>query len=1615
MEKIIDALGDGISQLMMLLIVLQERNAEPPPQIRGGVDMVKNSSDTLHQVANNLANTDYADFPTIQTKVLEASSALAVASDDFIASYNNLLSSPQRAAAWNRLVDSLKEMSRRTVHVLEAVYGAERERVILAAQRALDAIDKTHPDSAASNPRDFTEKVSHAATKANELAELMRGKAETVESEQQRQALLSQADEINKASRILIEDANHLLKDRNNAELVSLVIDDLDNLTTEVNRGKVLIEQIDDLGLSRSFEDRSRDLDRQLADLASSGKTDLSDEILYVAKKERGELDNLQEDLNNGDANAAQRSLDEAQLYNQQLGKLARLQADRLQDDPQKQQALRQAADQLDRIFPGYQSAATRAIGDPNNDATRDALDAQHDKLEEAINRLTDLVTNPNAEILAAARKEREDLRSLNESAKMGDQQMVARHAKNVVVENNLLNQHARQAAQQTSDPERRRQIQNACDELQRLLPHELLAAKSALEDPSPQMLAQLDAATHSLSQQVETVSFLARNYPELDLIEACKNEREMIKNLSNAGRSGNQREVNNIAPHFSKNTHLISKLAKEIALKKDRPRQAQILAALTKLDRAVEKSNKDAAAAAGGNRAAADTLARNSVDVNQAVDEILDLTDALLFAEALKQRADLSDLKNGVNAGDPSSVADRMSAIANRQSSMIPMTRAAAQRTEDPLRRKQLMDDADELERLLPTAVSDTNRYMENPDDDLAQLSLLESTTRMEQLYGGIADPNEVDRNATRHTGRVDKMSTIKSMMPAMINAAERLAANPLDPLAQRQMQDALEGLPFDALMTDEERCATLIRDQHDALQRLTEAAERGDRAGVEAAYRDLADNQKALKELAQSVANSLPDWETNRKRDIEDCLQALDMLIPQVYQQGKQVAANPSDQQARKKMHDTAHEIRTNLDVLNRALNGSPESNAARAAQLEKEALERLRKAVKAGDKAGAEKALADVKKYNSELCENSRTMAGAIRDPATNQRVLETINALESLMPLMSNDCTQAAANPRDAALQSRAMADIDRCQQLIDQLLNDTKANTIEIAQREINLLDCMDKHTKAEDAGKAAEDVQQLVETHKALQRAVNQEIANHPNPRTKEALQAAMNEANQLFKPHIEKTKEAMMHPESQAAKDALTNSTADIKAPVQQIIAILRPSPENVTDANVAREKALLGQLRQAAAAGDRVEVEKLLPAIQTLSDRITANARQQAANTADSDTKQKLLQSADQLDQLQRQLPEIARAAAANPRDANAQAKLAAHTKRMESVMDAIALATRPQVLSDAEKGRRIANAMLRQSKSGRIDSMKFLNAAQTLANFINGLGGGESAGGAGSLDDEMKRLQQNIKSAPRSSRPTINTPLDDLLSFLKNLATGSHDPKTFDQVIQAVANDIKRTADYGDSNDPVTIHTRNIALALSQLAQAAKNGKRQEMIQAGRDAAQHINSLCNELSLMASKCSDPRTKDRLLRAIQAMKNYSTQLKILTSVKAGSPSGADADTEDQLISVARSLGASLAESMSCVYTIRGGKLDRDGRPMGRSPSSSSSSSASKSVPRSTPSAGAAPPRRGATTPVGGPSRGGMAAPRGSATAPARGGPARGGAAGRGGVIPARGRDGGY
>jgi hypothetical protein len=215
-QQITETLSDAVAQLVVLVVALQEQNAEMPPTLPMAAQAVGGASNTLVGVARSLAEEEYSDFPDICGQILNAADGVEQAAAAMIVAVQAVATARDRQAGWSQLVECCKIIAGKTIILLQIVYGADLYRLFACSDQTNETLNRLDIKLAVSDPQTFANLAGEAATRANQLSEYVRAKAADTDSPMLQASLAEAAAMLQQDSNDLIEAANALLQDPSN-------------------------------------------------------------------------------------------------------------------------------------------------------------------------------------------------------------------------------------------------------------------------------------------------------------------------------------------------------------------------------------------------------------------------------------------------------------------------------------------------------------------------------------------------------------------------------------------------------------------------------------------------------------------------------------------------------------------------------------------------------------------------------------------------------------------------------------------------------------------------------------------------------------------------------------------------------------------------------------------------------------------------------------------------------------------------------------------------------------------------------------------------------------------------------------------------------------------------------------------------------------------------------------------------------------------------------------------------------------------------------------------------------------------------------------------------------
>jgi uncharacterized protein YaaR (DUF327 family) len=274
--------------------------------------------------------------------------------------------------------------------------------------------------------------------------------------------------------------------------------------------------------------------------------------------------------------------------------------------DPERKKAILEAADELERLLTQIALATKQVLENPNDKEAQKRLLELTDKARLAGAKLAAAIIEDqlaiNKEALQAS------LGDLYKAATSGDAKRTAEILKDITDQIQRRIELGRELAAQTKDPILKKQILDACDTLERLLPEVVMAAKEVLRDPTNEAAKQRlrdliedvkqasdrITATKKFSNlstsQVQlnrlTSSFNAGDPTAEEIIVTGGNLDSELTRLKNGANNKNAKETTSAATEVGKHMRQQAELARKLANQVNDPqKKKQLLDSASNLD----------------------------------------------------------------------------------------------------------------------------------------------------------------------------------------------------------------------------------------------------------------------------------------------------------------------------------------------------------------------------------------------------------------------------------------------------------------------------------------------------------------------------------------------------------------------------------------------------------------------------------------------------------------------------------------------------------------------------------------------------------------------------------------------------------------------------------------------------------------------------------------------------------------------------------------------------------------------------------------------------------------------------------------------------------------------
>jgi hypothetical protein len=723
--------------------------------------------------------------------------------------------------------------------------------------------------------------------------------------------------------------------------------------------------------------------------------------------------------------------------------------------------------------------------------------------------------------------------------------------------------------------------------------------------------------------------------------------------------------------------------------------------------------------------------------------------------------------------------------------------------------------------------------------------------------------------------------------------------------------------------------------------LQRMVRAIERGDADTA----RDAASRARDAIDQQLMLLQQMLDGETDpeRRREIMAAMAALEALRASIDPLLER--ALTGDAQALAELQRLVGDVsRSNAAVSDMLSKSTYDALKESEDDLRKHIAE-LNDALDRGDRAAAEEALAKVQKDLAKQIELvRRLLADPDLTPEKRRQLEKALAELEhtfNTLPKAVRDALDHPGDPkyRDAvnALTARAM----------DAAALAVKASSPSAHDQIAELSSALLADVDRKDGRKAVRDCDELVALVRSKALGVDADA------------QRALDEKAAVLE---RKVADFARDPSSAAAAAAVQAATGDVLRTAalatlakEHNSTLAKMSDKQgqsaLVDSAADNDVAIgtsLDRLAAAVRSGDRQAAMDALEQAQLALSRQAALARALAADPAcDAARRDELLAAAARLDAASANLDKDTRGALNNPNDRAAQERLAQTMREARNASSAVVGASTSDLESEIERLGREADAAMRRAQelAAKGDLEGARAAAAEAEQKLRRRAALCRAAAAKTTDPAKKKLFMDMANS-------LNDMLANLMGPLMNALNAGDSASAADLLSRAISSNNQATANFKRGTDELNkpkeptppppaeepkeeiakaaFHveqalkdlqidestpqgkiyatSRRIAEQMKVLSRAAEAGHKVDVIGSSRTIAALATDLFKYVEEICKRCTDPRLIEQVMSVAHAVRTITTQLKIITAVKAASVAN-DPSVKAQLVKCAQSL----------------------------------------------------------------------------------------------------------
>eukprot|EP01125_Pyxidicula_operculata_P016641 TRINITY_DN5761_c0_g1_i2.p1 TRINITY_DN5761_c0_g1~~TRINITY_DN5761_c0_g1_i2.p1 ORF type:complete len:2996 (-),score=1114.92 TRINITY_DN5761_c0_g1_i2:153-9140(-) len=1240
---------------------------------------------------------------------------------------------------------------------------------------------------------------------------------------------------------------------------------------------------------------------------------------------------------------------------------------------------------------------AVNASKSPENAALEKSFQDSSDNFDDIINAVTQSDSNNAAKLVVPDESPLE--RDIDRLQKLGSKLKVAVKDKNPSLAAMAAKQgqkelaevieKAKELAEQTSDPNRKQDINDSIKEVERTYPLLVKETLSNLKNPNESKVA-LEEASKQLASALSSLENMTQsNYLDdnsklmskrLDMLLNAKEKRNRTTEV------GMMKQVRLISNKMIQQGDYEAQETGNVKNKK------QIYNAVEAMRSAIQSLDDSV------------TRNKNEAEIKDLIGKLTDVSKNLLEATNAECISDLKrvevlndDISNAAENGNYNLLQNQSLKLGPSIEDVVKTSSVAMSKETDPNRKKLMQATLAQLEDNHKVALRQVNYALENPNDPDNKVNLKVATSNLKQdvsnLQNLLRHKNIINSGQKQLTKGAD---SVQHLLPSLNKAKQGVLQHPNDPRAQRQLINVAaqlnkkaQQLPSVVSQPNEQVVLKKFQLQQN-IKQLTDSVENKKPNLQSSSIKSLEEN---VNQFSHQLRKTNMSPETSQQ--VDTLLKKIDKIVPTLVNTAKESIKSPDNQEKKNELRQQAHALSRTLDrVSNKVAPKQDEkvirdsSEALRKKIQEIKAANQIKNQQQSNNSNNSNKLTPQSQGNSTSLHQNQQSLNRALQRVAHTQPVKdsEPFNELQNAWKKFGIGSRQlSTVNPTELDAISK---EVEKKLEKVDSTLNATQIASVQDVEDAIeDVLDAVEDNFTENKEEKLSQTTNNLANQAKNLSNQVN----SIKDPKIKEKALKSLNQLNSSIKQSVDCL--GKQNSNKEIEKELMNSKVllSQIKADIDQ------DKPNRLVELQARKAELSVNELRGAASKQDVTKVKSIVQNLKDQINEVSSSASSSIPKSQSTSSKQKQLNQV--VSTLDKKIKELEK-----PENQNDKVRVESlcldTTDALEEIVDIVKSDAIDNLMSTSAKVTQDLNVLL--NNNGELTAPEIMEKTKELSENLHQL--------VSSARDSSNEIDKDVDITTKSPAPKDNTPVSSLvnsikkstpnnskqqtsspssstpslnvmISSLNSLANPTQPSRSFvrkpaesktttSDINNNTTNKTPTTKSNTTSTQPSTpsqvtnkspsikspssskfedvvshvaesIAAQEAALNLSEaheitkhlneIATAANKGNKPLMISESKALGEAIKRFNARLREIANKIpKSPKTmsfQDQLIRAAQSLENNNTQLRILISVKAAS-SSSDKETESTLASLLHSVGNSVNNGLRTIEFLKKTKI---------------------------------------------------------------------------------------